>query len=82
MPSSQVAYATSYGVMKTGRTTFYGGAPDHMNPNTASFGTLDGSCGCAHSLRPPLRSCFRASFQSDAPNYIFHSSSGYGACLC
>ena len=34
--------------MKTGRTTFYGGAPDHMNPSTASFGTLDGSCGCEH----------------------------------
>ncbi len=55
----QVAHAAAsftYGVMKTGRTTFYGGAPDDMNPNNPSYGTLDGSCGC---LPCPARDTFK-----------------------
>jgi len=30
---------------RRGYTTFYGGRPDGMNPQTPSFGTLEGSCG-------------------------------------
>ena len=50
--AGQVAHAFTYGVMKTGRTTFYGGAPDHMDPDDPSYGTLDGSCGCGSSRHP------------------------------
>ena len=52
---AQVAHAFTYGVMKTGRTTFYGGAPDHMNPNNPSYGTLEGSCGCVRRSFSPWR---------------------------
>lgn len=30
---------------RRGYTTYYGGRPDGMNPQTPSFGTLEGSCG-------------------------------------
>lgn len=42
------AAASGYGPVRKGRTTFYGGAPDKKDPNTPSWGTLHGSCGCAN----------------------------------
>lgn len=36
-----------YGAVYSGRATFYGGAPDGMNPYSPSYGTKEGSCGCA-----------------------------------
>lgn len=35
-----------YGSVQYGRATFYGGAPDGMNPYNPSYGTKEGSCGC------------------------------------
>ena len=53
--ASATLNATGYGPTQKGRSTFYGGTPDNMNPNTPSWGTLRGSCGCVGS--PTLHSC-------------------------
>lgn len=50
--TSAAAVGTGYGPVRKGRTTFYGGAPDKKDPTTPSWGTLEGSCGCAIDLAP------------------------------
>jgi len=63
--------SAAYGPLMTGRTTFYGGAPDGMNPDSPSYGTSEGSCGCAFlpslfsiaihaSEAMPMRTCVDA----------------------
>lgn len=42
--------ANGYGPVLRGRTSFYGGSFDKMNPNNPSYGTLFGNCGY---VRPP-----------------------------
>ena len=54
---------TGYGPVLKGRTSFYGGAPDHANPNTASYGTLNGACGC-------VRQCTH--YITTRPQFILH----------
>lgn len=55
-PDTNVA-ATGYGPVLKGRTTFYGGAPDHSDPNSPSWGTLDGSCGYALCSQSQFIAC-------------------------